>query len=121
MHLAYLAGKRFQVALQRKYLIATMALGALFFILQLSAWDTLIKQGIYFVNLNASQSFLYIFTGAHLVHIIFGVGMLAYVLYKTFIKHASDRNVFRLEATSIFWHFIDILWIYLYVFLILAD
>lgn len=121
MHLAYLAGKKLQFNQQRKYLIATMLLGILFFILQLAAWDTLIKQGVYFVNVNASQSFLYIFTGAHLAHIAFGIGMLAYVLIKSFKNNSSTYNVFRLEATSIFWHFIDILWIYLYVFLILAD
>jgi len=121
MHLSYLAGKKLRVGLQVKYLVATIILGLVFFVCQLLAWEKLIQQGVYFVNFNASQSFLYIFTGAHLIHIIFGVAMLIYVLYGTFKNISPARTLFRLEATSIFWHFIDILWIYLYVFLILAE
>lgn len=121
MHLSYLAAKRLKFIQQRRYLISTILLGMLFFVLQLFAWQMLVRQGVYFVNYNASQSFLYIFTGAHLLHIIFGVCILIYTLVGILKNIAQERTIFRLEVASIFWHFIDILWIYLYVFLLLGQ
>jgi cytochrome c oxidase subunit 3 len=119
MHMAYLSGKRLQFDRQKLYLLLTIILGVLFFILQLRSWKTLISQGVYFSNYNASQSFIYVFTGAHLVHIFAGILMLVNALSGRLRNIPQIRNLFRLEMTSIFWHFIDILWIYLYVFLLL--
>ncbi|MFM6975673.1 MAG: heme-copper oxidase subunit III [Sphingobacteriaceae bacterium] len=119
MHMAYLSGKRLQFGKQKAYLLITILLGLIFFALQLSSWKYLITQGVYFVNPNASQSFLYIFTGAHLVHVFAGILML-FTAWLGKVKNIPQmNNLFRLEITSIFWHFIDILWIYLYVFLLL--
>ncbi|HEY1023722.1 MAG TPA: cytochrome c oxidase subunit 3 [Sphingobacteriaceae bacterium] len=119
MHLAFLSGKKMQLDRQKLYLVITILLGIVFFVLQVMSWQALIKQGIYFVNFNASQSFIYVFTGAHLVHILGGLIMLAGALLGGIRQIPQVRNVFRLEITSIFWHFVDILWIYLYVFLLL--
>ena len=119
MHMAYLSAKRLQLKRQKMYLLLTMGFGICFFVLQLSAWQTLIGQGIYFVNPNASQSFIYVFTGAHLVHVFAGL-MMVLVAWLGAVKNIPQaNNLFRLETASIFWHFIDILWIYLYVFLLL--
>jgi cytochrome c oxidase subunit 3 len=119
MHLAYLSAKRLQFAKQQGYLLLTMALGIVFFFLQLSSWTYLTQQGVYFVNPNASQSFLYVFTGAHLLHVFAGLMMLLNAWIGKLKNIPQVNNLFRLESTSIFWHFIDILWIYLYVFLLL--
>jgi cytochrome c oxidase subunit III len=119
MHLAYLSAKRLQFNKQKLYLVLTVLLGIVFFFIQLSTWRWLIAQGVYFVNYNASQSFLYVFIGAHLLHVIAGIIMLLYTLLGLIRNIPQVRNLFRLEVTSIFWHFIDILWIYLYVFLLL--
>ncbi len=119
MHMAYLSAKRLQFQKQQQYLLLTVALGLAFFGLQLYSWKYLIDQGIYFVNPNASQSFLYIFTGAHLVHVFAGIVMVLNTWYGKLKNIPQLNNLFRLEVTSIFWHFIDILWIYLYVFLLL--
>ena len=119
MHLAYLSAKRLQYNKQKLYLIVTIVLGVAFLLAQFYAWQVLISQGVYFVNYNASQSFIYVFTGFHMVHIIGGIFMLANSLNGSFKNIGQTRNLFRLEVTSIFWHFIDILWIYLYVFLLL--
>src|ERR1700742_3946709 len=62
LFIASKAAKRLQFARQRLYLILTIALGIVFFIVQLYAWSVLIKMGVYFVNPNASQSFIYVFT-----------------------------------------------------------
>jgi cytochrome c oxidase subunit 3 len=119
MHLAYMAGKRLQFKKQNLYLIATILLGVLFFFLQLKAWSILFNQGVPFVNINASHSFIYVFTASHLLHIAVGVILLLRALNVNVNKISPVKNNFRLEVTSIFWHFIDILWIYLYVFLLL--
>jgi cytochrome c oxidase subunit 3 len=74
------AAKELQFAKQRLYLWLTMALGILFLIIQVYAWSQLIKMGVYFINNNASQSFIYVFTGVHLVHIIAGLLVLANTL-----------------------------------------
>ena len=119
MHLAYLSAKKLQFGLQKLYLVITIVLGLSFMAMQFYGWQLLTGQGVYFVNYNASQSFIYVFTGLHMLHIIAGVVMLINSLVGSVRNIAQVRNLFRLETTSIFWHFIDILWIYLYVFLLL--
>jgi cytochrome c oxidase subunit 3 len=119
MHLAYLSAKKLDFGKQKLYTILTIVLGIAFFFSQYSAWSVLTNAGAYFVNYNASQSFIYVFTGAHLLHIFAGLIMLIYSLVGKLRNIPQVRNLFRLEVTSIFWHFIDILWIYLYVFLLL--
>jgi len=71
------------------------------------------------VNDNASQSFIYVFAGLHLLHIVAGLGLLFYTLSGSYKNMGQAKNVFRMEFASIFWHFVDIIWIYLYVFLLL--
>lgn len=119
MHMAYLSGKKLDFGKQKLYTVLTIILGVAFFVSQYSAWAVLTASGAYFVNYNASQSFIYVFTGAHLLHIFAGIIMLIYSLIGKMKDIPQVRNLFRLEVTSIFWHFIDILWIYLYVFLLL--
>lgn len=119
MHMAYLSAKRLQFGKQQAYLLFTILLGIVFFVFQFSSWKYLTAQGVYFVNPNASQSFLYIFTGAHLLHVFAGIIMLLNAWFGKLRNIPQVNNLFRLEITSIFWHFIDILWIYLYVFLLL--
>ena len=119
MHLAYLSAKKLQFGLQKLYLVITIVLGLSFMAMQFYGWQLLTGQGVYFVNYNASQSFIYVFTGLHMLHIIAGLVMLINSLVGSVRNIAQVRNLFRLETTSIFWHFIDILWIYLYVFLLL--
>lgn len=119
MHLAFLAAKRADYAKQKIYLLITVLLGVGFFFSQFHAWRVLIEQGVYFVNYNASQSFIYVFTGFHLAHIIAGVLVLLIVLLHKLGKLPKARNIFRMELASLFWHFLDILWIYIYVFLLL--
>ena len=120
MHLAYLAGKRLEFKKQNAYLILTVLLGLIFFVCQFQAWGILFDRGVVFSgNRNASQSFIYVFIASHLLHIAAGVILLLRAMNVKLSKVSPVRNTFRLEVTSIFWHFIDILWIYLYVFLLL--
>ncbi|RYY08185.1 MAG: heme-copper oxidase subunit III [Sphingobacteriaceae bacterium] len=119
MYLAFRAAKQLQLVRQQQFLWLTLILGIAFFAIQFYAWSILVNMGVYLVNPNASQSFIYIFTGVHLVHILIGLMMVINSLVGSYKNLPQVKTVFRLEMTSIFWHFVDILWIYLYVFLLL--
>jgi len=100
------------------YSTIVIILGVVFFALQVHAWNVLIDRGVYFVNNNASQSFIYVFIWMHLAHIIAGLIVLIGAIIGI-NKLPKDGNLFRMDLASIFWHFLDLLWIYIYVFLLL--
>ena len=119
MHLAFKAAKQANLGRQKLMLLLTLALGILFFILQFQAWGALVDQGIMFINNNASQSFIYVFTGVHLAHIVAGLIVVLRSLIGAMKPIPQKNNVFRMDLATIFWHFLDLLWIYIYVFLLL--
>ncbi|MFD0794694.1 heme-copper oxidase subunit III [Mucilaginibacter litoreus] len=120
MFLASHAAKRLQFAKQRLYLWLTIGLGTAFFAIQIYAWLILLpSMGIYFSNPNASQSFVYVFIWMHLLHILAGILLLANTLIRSYKNVPQVKNLFSMQMSSIFWHFVDIIWIYLYVFLLL--
>lgn len=120
MFLASRAAKQLQFAKQKLFLLLTIALGILFFILQIYGWYIwTYKMNVYFINPNAAHSFVYVMTGMHLLHIFAGLILLLSPLTGIYKNIPQARNLFRMEMSSIFWHFVDIIWIYLYVFLLL--
>lgn len=120
LFLASKAAKQLQFAKQRLFLWLTFALGVAFFAIQVYAWYVLTyKMNVYLTDPNASRSFVYIFTGMHLLHIIAAILLLLNTLAGTYKNIPQVRNLFKMEMTSIFWHFLGIIWIYLYVFLLL--
>jgi len=105
--------------MQRQMLWFTVVLAVAFGFIQFAAWANLVKTGANMVNNNAAISFIYVVSGLHLFHIIAGVGLIINALAGSYKKLPFAKNQYRMEIASIFWHFIDILWIYLYVFLLL--
>jgi cytochrome c oxidase subunit 3 len=105
-----------------KYLLLTGLLGLGFLISQLIAWRQLAAQGIY-ISSHPHSSFFYVLTGAHAVHIAGGLLGLGFLWRRS--RHALDES--RLiakrqaaaDAVSIYWHFMDALWIYLFLLLFL--
>src|SRR6267378_676570 len=102
----------------RKLWLLTTGLGLLFVAGQLIAWRQLVAQGVYIAS-NQASSFFYIFTGAHAVHLLGGVGALLYVSIRK-----SDQKGISLstasEITSYYWHFMDGLWVFLLALLYLG-
>ncbi|WP_353125955.1 cytochrome c oxidase subunit 3 [Parapedobacter pyrenivorans] len=119
MQLAYIAAKKTQFARQKLLLVTTLILGFGFFAIQVYAWGVLSSRGVVFVNNNASQSFIYVFTGMHLAHILAGIIVLVRALVGRISGVNQVSNVFRMDLAALFWHFLGILWIYIYVFLLL--
>ena len=68
---------------------------------------------------NVSASFLYILSGLHIVHLAGGIIWLLVLMFKTFSGGITQQNVLPLELGAIYWHFLDILWVYLFLFLLL--
>ena len=104
---------------QQLFLWITLALGIVFGVLQFQAWSSLYQSGAALINNNAAISLIYVVSGFHLLHILAGICFILNSLVGSYKEIPADKAIYRQEITSIFWHFIDILWIYLYVFLLL--
>jgi cytochrome c oxidase subunit 3 len=100
-------------------LFITLALGIAFFFTQMEGWKQLTSQGIYFVGKysNASGSFLYLIALVHLLHMVGGLIAVFVSLTKSLLKKYSSANYLGIELTAIYWHFLDLLWVYLFLFL----
>lgn len=68
---------------------------------------------------NISASFLYLLSGLHVVHLAGGIIWLIVLLAQSFSGRITQQNTLPLELGSVYWHFLDILWIYLFLFLLL--
>lgn len=119
MWLASRAAKQLDFSKQRLFLWLTFGLGIVFMVLQFEAWMTLISQQIYFINPNASRSFIYVFTFVHLLHILIGLLLILNTIVVSVRNRPQVYIQFKTQTTSIFWHFVGLLWIYLYIFLLL--
>jgi cytochrome c oxidase subunit 3 len=104
---------------QQLFLWITLALGLVFGYLQFEGWSSLYQSGAALINNNAAISLIYIVSGFHLLHILAGLCFILNSLIGSYKDIPIEKAVYRQEITAIFWHFIDILWIYLYVFLLL--
>lgn len=110
---AFMAIGRVGLESPARWLYATLALGLAFVAGQYIAWRQLSAQGLYLAT-NPSSSFFYVFTAAHALHLIGGLGGMVRVIAK--FKNASLRRS-TLNATSHYWHFMDVLWVYLLLLL----
>ena len=99
-----------------RWWLATTILGVVFLLGQVVVWQQLAGAGIY-LRTNPSSAFFYILTGAHGVHLLGGVAALVYWSRRLLQDRPPTRTV--LNVTSIFWHFLDGLWVYLLLFILL--
>ena len=96
-----------------RWLYITLALGLLFVTGQYVAWSQLRQEGLYLAT-NPSSSFFYLLTVAHVLHVLGGLAGLAYVIWRV---GKSELRRSTLDAASRYWHFVDLLWVYLLVLL----
>ena len=102
----------------RVWLWVTAAMGTLFLLGQIEAWRELVAQGA-FLSTNPSSSFFYVLTASHGAHLIGGMVALIYLTIRVFRNQLGPRRRSALKATTVYWHFMDGLWIYLIALLIL--
>lgn len=106
-------------------LAASLALSIIFLIAQIFAWLQLFTSGV-LVNQSNTASFVYLISAVHFAHVIAGIPFLALFLFTAYkrmkepvsvLVYFSDPDKSRkLQLLTIYWHFLDALWIYLVVF-----
>lgn len=118
MQMAQSAVKKNKLKSVKTYLILTFALGVIFTFCQFFGWSNLTDAGVYFVDrTNPSGSFFYALTGLHLAHLAFGLLALLVTSGKSILEKYNSGNYLGISLCAIYWHFLDGLWIYLFVFL----
>jgi cytochrome c oxidase subunit 3 len=93
------------------WLSATLLLGLVFVVGQYLAWLKLRSQGLYLPT-NPNSSFFYVFTGVHALHVLGGLGGVSRVIVK-FRGWGNPLRRSTIDATSYYWHFMGLLWLYL--------
>jgi cytochrome c oxidase subunit 3 len=96
----------------------TLFLGLLFVTLQTLGFWELWQDGIT-LQANVSYSFLYVIVGIHAVHVLGGIITLAVMLLRSFSAKIRNYSSVPVELINTYWHFVDILWLYLLLFLIM--
>lgn len=117
MHWAYLAAKKDNFNTLKIAISITFVLGLAFLWMQVEGWKELVAQNIYFVG-NPSGSFFYVFTLLHGVHLVTGLIVLCVTFISAMRLKVHAKNLRRIEICTTYWHFLDILWLYLFAFLL---
>jgi len=100
-------------------LLATFLLGIFFIINQFNGFAEIIHQGYNFTGptSNVTMSYIYLIAVVHIAHVVVGLICLFVVIYNHFKQKYTATNMLGLELAATFWHFVDILWVYLFLFL----
>lgn len=117
----YLALKNIKETLLKRaqtLLLITLVLALVFIYFQFQGFREIIEQGYYFTGAESSitTSYLYVLVLLHLAHLIAGIVIVLIVFYNSFRGKYSEANTLGFELAVTFWHFLDILWLYLFLF-----
>jgi cytochrome c oxidase subunit 3 len=101
------------------YLLLTLFLGFLFVFFQFKGFGQIVEQGYYFTGpeSNITTTFLYIVAVTHLAHLFGGLISLLIIIYNHFKQKYNSTQFLGIELGAMYWHFLDFLWIYLFLFL----
>ena len=119
----FLAGKSFRerrMVRYRKLMGATTILGLIFIFLQILGFRHLWETGTTFHGSGAGQ-FLYIIAGLHGLHVFGGVVALITLWLRAGNTRIRSYNVVPVDVVSTYWHFVDLLWIYLFIFFLMVQ
>jgi cytochrome c oxidase subunit III len=116
------ARRQLQRGQRRKHqvwLLVTLLIGLAFLAVQYAGWRQLVSAGA-FISSNPHSSFYYLFTGAHGVHLLGGLTALAYLAARSgqvLVGEASEKRSAATDAVALYWHFMDGLWVCLFLLL----
>ena len=118
-HLAKKAIQKNNQTATTTFLLATLGLGIGFVILQFVGFGQIVANGYYFTGPESSitTTFLYIVTVVHLVHLAGGLISLLIIIYNHFKQKYNSTQTLGIELGAMYWHFLDLLWVYLFLFL----
>jgi cytochrome c oxidase subunit 3 len=120
MHAALIAAKKDQFNALRLSISITFVLGMVFLAMQYYGWAQLTEMNVYFVG-NPSGSFVYVFSGLHGLHLISGLVVLLVALVAAFRLRINAKALTQIKICSTYWHFLDALWVYLFIFLLINN
>jgi cytochrome c oxidase subunit 3 len=113
---------------ERGYLQAmgvTFLLGTAFLVFQTVGWVEMHHQGMT-LKANNGYAYVYVISGLHFLHVLGGLGVMSYSIFKSYrrlhdpvqeLLFSTDPNrITRIRLLATYWHFVDVLWVYLYVF-----
>ena len=112
--------KERQMSRYRMLMLMTAVGGLLFIGLQFYGFKTLWAQNIRFTN-SVAGSFLYIIVGLHALHVFGGIVALIFQFTRAFSARSRNYSPVPVEIVSVYWHFVDLLWLYLLVFFVLIQ
>jgi cytochrome c oxidase subunit 3 len=100
-------------------LIVTYLFGISFIFIQFYGFNEIVDSGYNFTGptSNITMSYVYIIAVFHILHVTAGLIVLSLVIIKHLKKVYNSKNILGFELASTFWHFVDILWVYLFLFL----
>jgi cytochrome c oxidase subunit 3 len=98
--------------------LTTLALGSAFVALQFYGFIQIVSADYFFTGAksNVTTSFLYVIVVAHLAHLFAGLIVLLVVIYNHFKQKYTPSQTLGIELGAMFWHFLDVLWVYLFLF-----
>ena len=119
VYLAVKAFKNRERAKYRQLIGVTAILGVIFITLQIIGFNDLQTRGIKLIlqGSNVAGSFLFVIVCLHLLHILAGIIVLVVMFARAFGRKTKNYSAIPIEMTAIYWHFVDGLWIYLFLFL----
>lgn len=105
------------------WLVITLGLGVVFIGLQFNGFSELVAQGYYFTGPTSTikMSYIFLIAAVHIVHVVAGILSLMVVLYKQIKGKYGKNEYLGLSLGATFWHFLDLLWVYLILFMVLVD
>ena len=117
-HMAKVSIKKNNRNLTSIYLGITLLLGILFIALQFVGFSQIVAEGYYFTGSesNVTMSFLYLIVLVHMVHIIGSLISLLIIIYNHYKQRYNATQSLGIELGAMFWHFLDFLWLYLFLF-----
>ena len=110
----------------RTYMTTTLVLGTIFILLQGWGWRQMVLAGVSMQG-NPAAGFVYMISGLHLLHILIGLIYLVIVLVEawrrrpyidSFVYSVNPPNQLKIRLVTLYWHFVDILWLGLFIFLL---
>ena len=105
-------------SLTKVYLLLTLVLGISFTFLQFKGFDLLFNQGLvpFGSSSKVTVSFLFVFVSVHMAYMFVGMISLIYVIYNHYKQKYNSSQYLGIELSGIYWHFMDFIWVYLFLF-----
>lgn len=121
MQWAHFSAKKDNLGVLKIAMVITFVLGVAFIVAQYLGWQDLQQRQIWLGGResNPAGSFIYVMTGLHILHLVTGIVFLLLVLIASLRDEIHSKAMTRIDMCTTYWHFLDFLWIYLFVFLLI--